>query len=82
MGLFFPTIMFSGIAWPLQSMPDWIGAIAMFLPQTLPVVAMRYILSRGWDVFYYEVNIGFIATFGWIIVYLLAAVFIFKRYTT
>ncbi|KAH7645562.1 LOW QUALITY PROTEIN: ABC transporter G family member 20 [Dermatophagoides farinae] len=81
MGSFFPTIMLGGIFWPIQSMPDWMASLAAFLPQTLPVESMRFILSRGWGVEFFEVTLGFIATWGWIIVYLVAAAFIFKKYT-
>jgi ABC-type multidrug transport system ATPase subunit/ABC-type multidrug transport system permease subunit len=81
MGSFFPTIMLGGIFWPIQSMPDWMASFASFLPQTLPVESMRFILSRGWDISYFEVIIGFIATWGWILIYLIAAAFIFKKYT-
>ena len=81
MGLFFPTIILGGIFWPVQSMPDWMGSIVAFLPQTLPVEAMRLILSREWDVTHFEVVLGFIATWGWIIVYFVAAVRIFNKYT-
>ncbi|UXI22784.1 hypothetical protein NH340_JMT08727 [Sarcoptes scabiei] len=81
MGSFFPTIMLGGIFWPIQSMPDWMASMAAFLPQTLPVESMRFILSRGWGVEYFEVTLGFIATWGWIVIYLIAAAFIFKKYT-
>lgn len=81
MGSFFPTIMLGGIFWPIQSMPDWMASMAAFLPQTLPVESMRFILSRGWGVEFFEVLLGFIATWGWIIIYLVAAAFIFKKYT-
>ena len=81
MGSFFPTIMLGGIFWPIQSMPDWMASFASFLPQTLPVESMRYILSRGWDITYIEVVLGFVATWGWILLYLVAAAFIFKKYT-
>lgn len=30
---------------------------------------------------YFEVVLGFIATWGWIVIYLIAATFIFKKYT-
>lgn len=62
-------------------MPDWMSSLAAFLPQTLPVESMRFILSRGWGMDYFEVVLGFIATSGWIVIYLIAATFIFKKYT-
>lgn len=81
MGSFFPTIMLGGIFWPIQSMPDWMASMATFLPQTLPVESMRFILSRGWGMEFFEVLLGFIATWGWIAIYLVAATIIFKKYT-
>ena len=79
-GSLFPIIILGGIFWPVQSMPHWMQSIVAFLPQTLPVEAMRFILSRGWDVTHFEVVLGFIAIWGWIIVYFMAAVRIFKKY--
>ena len=80
MGSFFPTIMLGGIFWPIQSMPDWMASLAAFLPQTLPVESMRFILSRGWGIEYFEVVLGFVATWGWITIYLIMSAIIFKRY--
>jgi ABC-type multidrug transport system permease subunit len=82
MGSFFPTIMLGGIFWPVQSMPDWMSYIAAFLPQTLPVESLRFILSRGWDIFYFEVVLGFLATGAWIIIFLVASTFIFRKFAT
>ena len=81
MASFFPIIILGGIFWPVQAMPHWVGSIVAFLPQTLPVKTLRFILFRGWDVTYFEIVLGFIATWGWIIVYFVAAVRIFKKYT-
>lgn len=59
-------------------MPAAIRYFSYFLPQTLPIEALRFILSRGWDPSYYEVFIGFLVTVIWIAFFLTTATIIFR----
>ncbi|CAG2109369.1 unnamed protein product [Medioppia subpectinata] len=78
LGSFYPNLLLSGTVWPTQSMPTFIRYFSYILPQTIPIEAMRYILSRGWDLSYGIVALGFGVTIIWIIFFLTAAVIIFK----
>jgi len=78
LGSFYPNLLLSGTVWPTQAMPQFIRYFSYVLPQTIPIEAMRYILSRGWDLSYGIVALGFGVTIAWIIFFLSAAVIIFK----
>jgi len=78
LGSFYPNLLLSGTVWPTQAMPQFIRYFSYILPQTIPIEAMRYILSRGWDPSYGIVALGFGVTIVWIIFFLTSAVIIFK----
>lgn len=78
LGSFYPNLLLSGTVWPTQAMPLYIRYFSYLLPQTIPIEAMRYILSRGWDPSYGIVALGFGVTIVWITFFLTAAVIIFK----
>lgn len=78
LGSFYPNLLLSGTVWPTQAMPIYIRYFSYLLPQTIPIEAMRYILSRGWDPSYGIVALGFGVTIIWIAFFLTAAVIIFR----
>ncbi|XP_054154440.1 ABC transporter G family member 20-like [Oppia nitens] len=78
LGSFYPNLLLSGTVWPTQAMPEFIRYFSYLLPQTIPIEAMRYILSRGWDPSYKIVALGFGVTIIWITFFLTMAVIIFK----
>ncbi|XP_064650720.1 ABC transporter G family member 20-like isoform X2 [Lineus longissimus] len=65
LGSVYPNLLLSGIIWPIEAMPKALQYISMVLPMTYPAEAMRYILSRGWDMTYMAVWRGFLVTVGW-----------------
>ncbi|KAI1287610.1 ABC transporter G family member 20 [Halotydeus destructor] len=79
LGSFYPNLLLSGTVWPIQAMPDFMRYISYVLPQTLPIEAMRYILSRGWGPEHKEVAIAFGITIAWTLLFLVSAVIIFKK---
>jgi len=70
MGSFFPYLILSGIIWPLEGMSFFMRWISYFLPQTLPIMSLRNIMLKGWGITETFVWLGFVATFAWIIVFL------------
>jgi len=70
LGLVYPTLMLSGVIWPIQGMPTWLGYISRGLPLTMPVEAMRSILSRGLDITQYPVGLGFGVSLAWGMIFL------------
>merc|ERR1712083_261730 len=65
--LFFPSLLLSGIIWPVESMPTALRYIAYTLPETFACEAMRGILLRGWGLSYMPVWRGFLMTIAWIV---------------
>jgi len=78
LGSFYPNLLLSGTVWPTQAMPKFMKYFSYTLPQTVPIESMRYILSRGWDITYPEVAAGFGVTIVWYLIFLTAAVTIFR----
>ncbi|RWS26667.1 ATP-binding cassette transporter sub-family H 88708-like protein [Leptotrombidium deliense] len=68
-GSFYPNLILSGIFWPVEGMPIVLQYISYAMPQTLPIRALRAIISRGWDLKYMTVWLGFVASFGWMLIF-------------
>lgn len=78
-GFFLPSLLLGGVLWPIESMSSVTKQISQFLPQTIPVNSMRFILNRGWNLAYMPVLEGFLVTGSWTLLFLTCAYFIFKR---
>jgi len=78
LGTFYPNLILSGIIWPLESMPYWIRWFSYIQPQTLPTETLRHVLSRGWGFEDTGVWVGFVVTFGWLVLFLISAAVIFR----
>ena len=72
-GTFYINLILAGIIWPIEAMPRWLRMFSYIQPQTLPVEALRNILSRGWSLDQQAVQLGFLVTIGWLLVFLLGA---------
>lgn len=78
-GSFLPTIMVSGIFWPIQALWPFVYWIVIFLPQTLAMESLRSLIARGWSIDNPEVFLGFGATGAWTLIFLFLAVFVLRR---
>ncbi|CAG2109503.1 unnamed protein product, partial [Medioppia subpectinata] len=47
-GSLMPYLIISGIVWPLEGMDSWVQWVATPMPQTLPVIALRNVIFKGW----------------------------------
>jgi lipooligosaccharide transport system permease protein len=45
-----PMFLFSGVFYPLDRMPNWVGKLAMFLPLSHVVAISRALVRGSWDV--------------------------------
>ncbi|GLG96786.1 ABC transporter G family member 20 [Gryllus bimaculatus] len=78
-GAFMPAFLLSGkhliilsvlnvcIIWPIEGMPMVLKTVSLLLPSTLPALAMRYIMEKGWDFLYFPVQLGYLVNIIWII---------------
>ncbi|KAF7496676.1 ABC transporter G family member 20 [Sarcoptes scabiei] len=78
LGSFYPNLLLSGTVWPIKAMDDYMRYFSYLLPQTIPIEAMRFMISRGWGPDYHEVQLGFIVTVIWIIIFTISASLVFK----
>lgn len=49
LGAFYPTLLLSGIIWPLEAMQPALRWFALALPETVPIRAMQLLMVRGWN---------------------------------
>lgn len=78
LGSFYPNLLLSGTVWPLEGMNDGVRYFSYFLPQTCAIKAMRAIIGRGWGIERLEVQLGFLVTSIWLVVFLLGAMLVLK----
>ncbi|KAJ6637729.1 ABC transporter G family member 20, partial [Pseudolycoriella hygida] len=79
LGAFYPTLMLSGVIWPLEGMPTLLRYISLCLPLTQATTAVRFIMSRGWGLNHQDVFLGFVATIIWIAFFLAISFLVFKK---
>ncbi|GAB0099833.1 ABC transporter G family member 20 [Sergentomyia squamirostris] len=67
-GSFYPMIILCGLLWPLEGMPTILRYIAYTFPFTIPSLAVRNILTKGWSITHSQVANGFGVVIVWIVV--------------
>ncbi|XP_046993217.1 ABC transporter G family member 20 [Schistocerca americana] len=78
LGSFYPTLLLSGVIWPVEGMPIVLQYISLGLPLTMATTGLRSMLSRGWTITQPEVYNGFIATITWIVLFLTISLIVLK----
>ncbi|RVE45990.1 hypothetical protein evm_009332 [Chilo suppressalis] len=78
LGSFYPTLLLSGVIWPIEGMPLVLRYVSLCLPLTLATNSLRSILTRGWPITDPDVYMGFVATLIWIAVFLTLTLTILK----
>ncbi|XP_018319126.1 ABC transporter G family member 20 [Agrilus planipennis] len=78
LGSFYPTLLLSGVIWPIEGMPGILRYIATFLPLTLATTSLRSMLTRGWSIAEADVYLGFISTIIWIVAFLTISLLVLK----
>ncbi|CAL1673500.1 unnamed protein product [Lasius platythorax] len=78
LGSFYPTLLLSGVIWPVEGMPTFLRYVSQGLPLTLATTALRSMLTRGWSISEPNVYNGFLATIIWIVVFLTISLLVLK----
>ncbi|XP_055389229.1 ABC transporter G family member 23 isoform X2 [Condylostylus longicornis] len=78
LGSFYPTLLLSGVIWPIEGMPLVLRYVSLCLPLTLATTSLRAILTRGWQIYEADVYYGFLATLGWIVLFLVITMIILR----
>ncbi|XP_053995449.1 ABC transporter G family member 20 isoform X1 [Hylaeus anthracinus] len=78
LGSFYPTLLLSGVIWPVEGMPTVLRYISQGLPLTMATTSLRSMLTRGWTISEPDVYNGFISTIIWIVVFLTISIMVLK----
>ncbi|XP_014615605.1 PREDICTED: ABC transporter G family member 20 [Polistes canadensis] len=78
LGSFYPTLLLSGVIWPIEGMPTVLRYVSQGLPLTMATTALRSMLTRGWSISEPDVYNGFISTIAWIVVFLTISMLVLK----
>jgi len=65
LGTFFPSLLLSGIIWPVEAVPVPLNYVSKALPTTWAAAAMRSVMTRGWGLNNEEIWITFAVLSGW-----------------
>ncbi|XP_043268137.1 ABC transporter G family member 23-like isoform X2 [Venturia canescens] len=69
-GSFYPAILLCGCLWPLEGMPKVLRWVSFLIPTTLPSLALRGLMDKGYTVDDPSVYTGFLIVAAWIAVLL------------
>ncbi|XP_037950012.1 ABC transporter G family member 20-like isoform X2 [Teleopsis dalmanni] len=78
LGSFYPTLLLSGVIWPIEGMPVVLRYISLCLPLTLATTSLRSILTRGWEIVERDVYGGFLSTLGWVLGFLVLTLIVLR----
>ncbi|KAF4533241.1 hypothetical protein B566_EDAN005156 [Ephemera danica] len=78
LGSFYPTLLLSGVIWPVEGMPCVLRYISQGLPLTMATTSLRSMLTRGWSLDEPDVYSGFISTIVWIVLFLTISLLVLK----
>lgn len=75
LAIFFPSLLLSGIIWPLEAVPSWFSWVSLSLPTTWVSMSLRAVMIKGWNITYFEVYMGYLVSISWTLILLLIAAF-------
>jgi ABC-2 type transport system permease protein len=76
--ILFPSILLSGVFWPIEAVPAVLRPISNFIPLTYAVEGMRSVMIRGWGIGDVWLQIGVLVVFACVML-LLSAYSLRKR---
>lgn len=73
-------ITMSGILWPFEAIPRWLRTICYIQPLTMPIQALKAITLKGAGLSDRSVQLGFIVSITWLLLFLTISAKRFKFY--
>ena len=70
--ILFPSILLSGVFWPIEAVPSVLRPVSYFIPLTYAVEGMRSVMIRGWDIGGIWLQIGVLVLFACVMLILSA----------
>ena len=65
LGTFFPSLLLSGVIWPVEAVPVPLSWISYGIPTTWAAAGMRAVMTRGWGLADQQVWQGLLINSGW-----------------
>lgn len=78
LGSFYPTLLLSGVIWPIEGMPTVLRYVSLCLPLTMATTSLRSMLTRGWSILEQDVYLGFVSTIIWIALFLTISLLVLR----
>lgn len=78
LGSFYPTLLLSGVIWPIEGMPTVLRYVSLCLPLTMATTSLRSMLTRGWSIIEQDVYLGFVSTIIWIALFLTISLLVLR----
>ena len=78
LGSFYPTLLLSGIIWPIEGMSSYLRYFSYCLPQTYAIESLRSIFGRGWGLDLPDVYRGILISLAWIFAILALSVVVVR----
>ncbi|XP_066602988.1 ABC transporter G family member 20-like [Prorops nasuta] len=64
-GSFYPVILLCGCIWPIEGIPKCLMWVSLSMPTTVPAIAVRSVLDKGYSFMEADVYNGFLTVSGW-----------------
>lgn len=77
---YFPALLMSGVLWPVEAIPSWLGWAAYALPTTWAADALRSVIIRGWGMTHKGVWTALLIVLAWAVALMAAAVLILNAH--
>ncbi len=78
LGSFFPTLVLSGVVWPIEGISTYLRYLSYALPQTYAIEALRSIFARGWGIEQPDIYCGILISLAWIFIMLALSVLVVR----
>ncbi len=79
LSLFFPSLLLSGVMWPVEAIPPGLQHLSETFPTTWSAEAMRSVLVRGWGLEWTAVWGALMVDVAWSAFFLLLSSFFIRR---
>ncbi|KAL1498316.1 hypothetical protein ABEB36_009132 [Hypothenemus hampei] len=77
-GLYVPMTVICGIIWPIEAMPVFLRWFSLFLPCTLGIMSFRNVMTKGWNLWNFQVYNGIGLFMIWTIFFGIASIWLIK----
>ncbi|XP_019756664.2 ABC transporter G family member 23 [Dendroctonus ponderosae] len=77
-GGYLPLTIICGIIWPIEAMPTILRWLSLASPCTMPILSLRNVMMKGWNLWNIQVINGIGVLLAWIVLFGIASVWCIK----